>query len=233
MRKPLNQYLPDYIYLAALAGLVVIVDQLTKAIVRVSLDFSQVWTPTPSIAQYFRIVHWRNTGAAFGIFQNGNTIFLLLGIFVTLAIINFYPIIPRHDRWLRAALALQLGGAIGNLVDRIFQGHVTDFFSFMTFPVFNIADAAISIGVVLILVPFLPQVIGEIESSRSMKAAQQLNRLFRETIRVKTDEEEVMTLGLIEVLWADHPSVRKFSLEQDVRRIRSRMLSTRKGTSRG
>ena len=233
MRKPLNQYLPDYSYLAALAGLIVIVDQLTKGMVRIGLGFSQVWTPFPQLAEFFRIVHWRNTGAAFGIFQNGNAVFMVLGIFVTLAIINFYPIIPRQDHWLRAALALQLGGALGNLIDRIFQGHVTDFFSFMTFPVFNIADASISIGVVLILVPFVPQVLEEMEISRRMRTAQQLNSLFRKTPAVKVEEEEIVTLGLIEVVWAENPKIQKFALAQDVRRIRSRMNNARRGSSRG
>ncbi len=232
MRKPLHQYLPDYTYLLSLASFVVLLDQLTKFLVRVNLTFTDIWVPFGSLARFFRIVHWRNTGAAFGIFQNGNIIFILLGIFVTLAIINFYPVIPRHDRWLRAALALQLGGAVGNLIDRILQGHVTDFFSVMNFPVFNIADASISAGVVLILVPFLPQVFDELESSRQLRLAQQINQRNRSSLPMKVENDEPITLGLIEVIWADAEIVQRFTLRQDVLRIRRRNLQHRKGISR-
>jgi len=233
VRKPLEKYFPDYIYLFSLSGLALIIDQLSKSMVRSSLAFGDVWFPFESLDRYFRIVHWKNTGAAFGIFQNGNTIFLLLGIFVTLAIINFYPIIPRQDRWLRAALALQLGGAMGNLVDRILLSHVTDFISVMRFPVFNVADASIFIGVLLILVPFFPQMRSEIDSSKQLREAQEINKVYRNGEQKITRDEEPMTLGLIEVLWAETPTVERFTIQQDVRRIRYRNTNIKKGVSRG
>jgi signal peptidase II len=74
-----------------------------------------------------------------------------LAIVVSCVIIYYFPRVPREDWLLRLALALQLGGAVGNLVDRITEGYVTDFISVGMFPVFNIADASISIGVALLI----------------------------------------------------------------------------------
>jgi signal peptidase II len=70
-------------------------------------------------------------------------------------IIIYFPRIPREDWLLRLALALQLGGAVGNLIDRVTQGYVTDFISVGSFPVFNVADASISIGAVLLVISVL------------------------------------------------------------------------------
>jgi signal peptidase II len=79
-------------------------------------------------------------------------IFAILAVIVVIVILYYYPRIPRQDWALRLALGLQLGGALGNLIDRLrYQGHVTDFISVATFPVFNIADASISIGVAILI----------------------------------------------------------------------------------
>ena len=98
-----------------------------------------------------RIVHWNNTGAAFGMLQGYNPVFTILAVLVSLVIIYYFPRISSNDWPLRLALCLQLGGAVGNLVDRITVGQVTDFISVGTFPVFNVADSSISIGVVVLL----------------------------------------------------------------------------------
>jgi signal peptidase II len=68
-----------------------------------------------------------------------------------IAILYFFPRVPRQDWVLRLALCLQFGGALGNLIDRLHQGYVTDFVSFMNFAVFNVADACISIGVAILI----------------------------------------------------------------------------------
>ena len=100
---------------------------------------------------YARIRYWYNSGAAFGIFQNGNLVFKILAIIVACAILYYLPRTSRKDWWLRLALALQFSGAIGNLVDRLMFGHVTDFISVGTFAIFNIADASISVGVAVLV----------------------------------------------------------------------------------
>jgi signal peptidase II len=101
---------------------------------------------------YARIVHWQNRGAAFGLFQDGNLVFTILAIIVSLAIIYYFPRVSPQDWLLRLALGLQFSGAVGNLIDRLHQGYVTDFVSLWTFPVFNVADASISGGVVVLLI---------------------------------------------------------------------------------
>ncbi len=76
---------------------------------------------------------------------------MVLGIAVIAAILYYYPRVDRSDWTLRLAMTLQLGGAAGNLVDRFRMSRVTDFISVGTFPVFNIADSAITVGVVVLL----------------------------------------------------------------------------------
>jgi signal peptidase II len=97
-------------------------------------------------------VHWNNSGAAFGMFQGASDFFTILAILVIAAILYYYPRVEPGDWFLRLAMGLQLGGAAGNLIDRLTrEGKVTDFISVGTFPVFNIADASISAGVAVLL----------------------------------------------------------------------------------
>lgn len=140
-----------YLDLLLGAGALVGIDQLTKSMVRARLDFGEVWEPVAALAPFIRVIHWRNTGAAFGLFPDGGLFFTVIAILVVLAILYYYPSIPRGQRLLRVALALQLGGAIGNLLDRLARGPVTDFVAVGDFPVFNVADASISVGVVLLV----------------------------------------------------------------------------------
>lgn len=140
----------DYLILAGAAGLVVALDQWTKYLVRTRLVFAEVWPPIPGLGSWFRIVHWNNTGAAFGLFPSGGLIFTVIALVVSGAILYYYPRVPSGQAPLRLALALQLGGALGNLIDRLVQGTVTDFIAIGTFPVFNLADASITIGVAVL-----------------------------------------------------------------------------------
>lgn len=148
----MKKYFRDYLFLFLVAGAVVILDQWTKHQVRTSLPLGETWSPWPWLESYARIVHWKNTGAAFGMFQGMSNLFAILAVVVSGAIIYFYPQVPRTDWPIRLALGLQLGGALGNLIDRLAQeGHVTDFISLGSFPVFNVADASISIGVAILI----------------------------------------------------------------------------------
>ena len=141
----------DYLILSGVAGVIVALDQWTKYLVRSRLAVGEIWAPIPALSPYVRIVHWNNTGAAFGLFPSGGLAFTLVAIVVSLAIVYYFPRVPGGQSLLRFALALQLGGAIGNLIDRLLLGTVTDFVSVGTFPVFNVADSCISIGVALLV----------------------------------------------------------------------------------
>lgn len=149
----MNRYLRDYAILFGLGGAVVALDQWTKWLVRTNIPFADTWLPDwlSWLSPYARIVHWANSGAAFGSFQNGNTVFTILAILVIIAIFYYYPRVEPGDWTLRFAMGLQLGGAAGNLIDRLRMGRVTDLISIGNFPVFNIADSAISVGVAVLL----------------------------------------------------------------------------------
>lgn len=147
-----------YGILVLIASTIILFDQWTKGLVRENLTYGDVWFPIRSLAPFFRIVHWENTGAAFGLFQGGGLIFAAMAVVVTIFIIVYYPQIPPEENLMKIALAMQLGGAIGNLIDRIRFGPVTDFIAVGAFPVFNIADASITVGVgVLILALWLSE----------------------------------------------------------------------------
>lgn len=142
----------DYGFLLGFAGLIILLDQVTKYWIRSNLSLGEIYQSEMAYTEYFRIVHWSNTGAAFGMFQSGGTIFMILSIIVSLFIIYYFPQIPRSDWIVRISLSLLLGGAVGNLIDRFHQGHVTDFISVGSFPVFNVADASISCGVAILFI---------------------------------------------------------------------------------
>ena len=147
----LKRNIIDYFLLAVFAGLIITVDQVTKFLVRTRLPVQGVWSPWPWLTPYARVVHWYNSGVAFGMFQGMNGVFVVLAILVSLAIVYYFPRVPRQDWALRLALGMQLAGAVGNLIDRIQFGHVTDFISIGNFAVFNVADASISVGVAILI----------------------------------------------------------------------------------
>lgn len=141
----------DYAFLAVIAGSIIALDQISKAYIRANLPVGEMWMPWDWLAPYARIVHWYNTGAAFGIFQSGSDVFKVLAAIVCVAIIYYFPKVDAQDWTLRLALSMQLAGAAGNLIDRIAVGHVTDFISVGNFPVFNVADSSITVGVGVML----------------------------------------------------------------------------------
>ena len=151
----MNSKVRAYLELFGFAGLIIAFDQYTKWLVRTNLAFGEAWSPWDWLMPIARIYHVKNTGAAFGMFQDGNLIFMILAIVVSIVIIYYFPMMLREDWPVRVALILQFAGAVGNLIDRIYQGHVTDFISVGNFFVFNVADSSISIGVAVLIVGML------------------------------------------------------------------------------
>lgn len=137
--------------LAAVALVVLAADQLTKHLVRTRLPIGDTW---PAASWPVHLEHVVNTGAAFGILQD-QSVFLVLTSLIGLAAIVLYFVYPPFQHpVLRVAFGMQLGGAIGNLLDRIRLGSVTDFIAFPHYPRFNVADSCIVVGV-LVLAWFL------------------------------------------------------------------------------
>jgi len=134
------------------AALVVAMDQVTKYLVLRALSLHQSVPVLPGI---FHITLVRNPGAAFGLFPGGTGLFVFVSVAVIGLILFFFRDISKEGRTLRIALGLQMGGAMGNLLDRVRLGYVVDFFDFRIWPVFNVADSAIVVGIGLILLEVL------------------------------------------------------------------------------
>lgn len=149
----LRNHFMDYLLLLLGGSAIIGLDQWTKALVRAKIPLGTDWLPNGLswLMPYARIRHWYNTGAAFGIFQNGNLVFTILAIVVILLILFYFPRTQRNDWWLRIAMILQFSGAAGNLIDRLMFAHVTDFLSVGRFAIFNVADASISVGVAVLI----------------------------------------------------------------------------------
>ena len=137
-----------------IATAVIGADQFTKSLVRSNLLLGEEWDRSFA---FVKIIHVVNSGAAFGILQ-GQTPFLIVTSLLGVAAIVLYYVYPPMDHGLiRVALGMQLGGAAGNLIDRVRMGEVTDFVDVGRFPTFNVADASISTSIVVVLLFFALQ----------------------------------------------------------------------------
>lgn len=133
------------------AAAVLLADQILKAVV---LAY-QHKLPLSAIPGIFRISYAENTGIAFGLFQGGNLIFIFLGVAVILLILKYGSRLEGGAE--RLAVSLILGGAAGNVFDRIFRGHVVDYVSVSGIPAFNLADAALTAGAALAIAAYLQE----------------------------------------------------------------------------
>ena len=136
-----------------IALLVIALDQLTKWMIVKNMEYGE---SIKIIENLLYITSHRNRGAAWGILQGQMWFFYLITIIVIIAIVYYIQKMAKRNGLLGTSLALMLGGAIGNLIDRVFRQEVVDFvhtyiFSY-SFPVFNIADASLTIGVFLLVI---------------------------------------------------------------------------------
>lgn len=144
------------------AAIVIGLDQWTKIWVRDTIpDFTYI-VPIPALDQWFVFEHVHNYGAAFGILQGGGSVFVVIAFIVAAAILYYATTLTPDKRLLRVLLGLQLGGAMGNVIDRIYQGYVTDFIKMgipgvYYWPNYNIADSAIVIGVISLAIYILAE----------------------------------------------------------------------------
>ena len=127
---------------------VVIIDQFSKYIVVENMALGE---SIPIIENIFHLTYILNTGAAFGMFAHNRLFFIGIAVVVIGLIIWARKEILASPLEVKAGAGLFLGGAIGNLIDRAREGVVIDFFDFRIWPIFNIADIAICIGVGLII----------------------------------------------------------------------------------
>ncbi len=147
-------------------------DQLTKYLVETRIPLYGYWAPIPGLENIIRFTHTANSGAVFGLFQGTGMFFAGLAFVVAGAIIYFNLTLPGRQWLLRLALGLQLGGALGNLVDRLRQGHVTDFIDVGPWYIFNVADMAIVSGVILFAVVLLREAREESAKAKERESAE-------------------------------------------------------------
>lgn len=145
----------DQTLLLLVTAAVIVLDHLTKLYIEIWLPLNTSWQPWPEYAHIFQFTHVSNTGAAFGLFPTGSNLFMVVAVAVAVIIIVYNYRLPTGHYLFRFALGMQLGGALGNLVDRVRLGHVTDFLDFGPWPVFNLADASIVAGVVVLIILML------------------------------------------------------------------------------
>lgn len=131
---------------ALVAAVVVALDQLTKAIVRAEIDrFEQI-----DLILGIKLVHTRNTGVAFSMFSGGGPIVVIIACVALVALLAFFAThLKTRLIWLPTGMLL--GGAAGNLIDRIRLGWVTDFIKIPHWPAFNVADIAVTFGVIILV----------------------------------------------------------------------------------
>ena len=131
---------------------VVLIDQISKLMVQGSIELHG--RPVPVIKGLLNIVHWRNDGAAFGILKGMNSVFIVI-IIIAIGFIFLYYKSFRYNLWMKISLGFLLGGALGNLIDRIRTGYVIDFIrvgiNSYWWPAFNLADASVCVGAVMLL----------------------------------------------------------------------------------
>jgi len=135
------------IFSAAL--LIVLLDQFTKFLIKQNFQLNQ---SIPIIKNIFHLTYITNSGSAFGLFKGINPFFILFSIVVIIAIFYYLKKIVENETLLQFAAGLLLGGTLGNLIDRLVYGAVTDFIDFRIWPVFNIADSSVTISIALLII---------------------------------------------------------------------------------
>lgn len=148
-----------------LAFAIIVIDQITKWVVVFSLEYGEVVPVLPT----FNLTHVYNPGAAWSFLADAGGwqrwFFTAIGVIVCAVLVGWLRKMPKADWWLATAVALILGGAVGNLIDRVLLGHVIDFLDFYWppsdswsashFPAFNVADSGITVGAVMMIIDMI------------------------------------------------------------------------------
>ncbi len=154
-----------------MAAIALIVDQIIKWSVATYMDIGQ---RIPMIPGFIQLTSIRNRGAAFGILQNQRLFFIVITAIVLVGIVVYLRKTYREQKLLSSALALILAGALGNFVDRARNGEVVDMleFTFINYPVFNVADVFIVTGVIMVMIDTIRQSVKEKAGTGKMPPGQ-------------------------------------------------------------
>ena len=178
MMSKLGDWLSRAWLVLVVAGVIIVLDQWSKTWVRQTIPDYTAMIPIPALGEYFVFEHVHNYGAAFGILQGQGNFFVIVAAVVVVGVLAYVRYLPTEDWFVRVLLGMMLGGAVGNVIDRINQGYVTDFVKMgipgvYYWPNYNIADSAIVLGVIGLGIYV---VIDDIRKSRQQKAAQAIER---------------------------------------------------------
>jgi signal peptidase II len=180
---------------AVIAVLAIVADQITKYIVVANIEYKG---SVPFIPGFMSFFHTRNTGAAFSMFSDQRWVYMVFS-FISMALI-IYMLVREYKRHklLNIALAMVLGGGIGNMIDRIRLGYVVDFFKteFMDFAVFNVADCFITVGAVLLgvyVIFFEPKVEKRLKAEKEALTAETASVTAEPAEPVAEEKTEALT----------------------------------------
>lgn len=132
------------------AALVLGADQITKALILDALGPQSMRTAIDVVPGLLNLILVQNTGAAFGIFQDRSPVLMILALAVVVFLLYYFRRAIEANSWLALALGLQIGGALGNVVDRLRHGYVVDFIHVPHWPTFNVADSCVTVGVAIL-----------------------------------------------------------------------------------
>ena len=133
--------------------LIIILDQITKYIAKSNLDLNQ---SIPIIKDFFHITLTTNTGMGFGLLKENNSLISFITIIILGFMLFYYDKFPKTGKE-HASIVLIVSGALSNLFDRIFFGHIIDFIDFRIWPIFNIADACITLGILYLVFYYMKE----------------------------------------------------------------------------
>jgi len=138
-------------FLAGVVLLILVADQLSKRWVVSHVRLGESWNPLPLLQPLVSLTYVTNTGVAFGLFPAWGDLFVGVAILAVAGILAYYLRLFLGLWVVELSLGLVVAGAIGNLLDRLTYGHVVDFVDFKVWPVFNVADSAIVIGMAILV----------------------------------------------------------------------------------
>ena len=134
-------------FVAYIGILIIIIDQVTKYIAKSNLELNQ---SIPIIKNFFHITLTTNTGAGFGLLKENNSLIAFITVLILGFMLFYYDKLPKKGKE-HISIVLIVSGALSNLFDRIFLGHIIDFIDFKIWPIFNMADSCITIGVIYLV----------------------------------------------------------------------------------
>ncbi len=159
--SPFKNYKKPLLYIL----LIFVLDRISKIWVLAKLkEIGNI-----DVLPFFKLTFVQNTGAAFGSFQNGNTALIFVSILVLIALIKYRKDIFEMGQLASYGWVFIIGGALGNLYDRIFIGYVVDYFNFIVWPVFNVADSFITIGAIMLALCILKDEYKKLKQKREVK----------------------------------------------------------------